>query len=151
RCDCRRIGITWGQREAILYVARPCGNARHWCSGHVCRACCAAGRILGPLLLRPVWDRLLYGRSRWPGSALAAGPSRERHDARWFGAASIHNGLIICQPVTRVLFIRWHETELIRRRDFNHDQESWLIYFGDVQIGSIGLRAGVPHDAPSWG
>jgi len=42
-------------------------------------------------------------------------------------------------------------TKLTRRRDLNRDQESWLIYFGDVNVGSIGLRAGVPYDAPSWG
>ena len=42
-------------------------------------------------------------------------------------------------------------TKLTRRRDLNRDQESWLIYFGDVTVGSIGLRAGVPYDAPSWG
>ena len=41
--------------------------------------------------------------------------------------------------------------EFTRRRDQNRDQEHWLIYFRDVRIDSIGLRAGVPNEAPSWG
>ncbi len=30
-------------------------------------------------------------------------------------------------------------------------RETWLIYFGDVRVGSIGRRAGVPSSAPQWG
>lgn len=41
---------------------------------------------------------------------------------------------------------------LIRRRskDDPH-RETWLIYFGDVRVGVIGRRAGVPNSAPQWG
>lgn len=37
-----------------------------------------------------------------------------------------------------------------RSKDDPH-RETWLIYFGDVRIGAIGLRAGVPNSAPQWG
>jgi hypothetical protein len=37
-----------------------------------------------------------------------------------------------------------------RRRDLNHDRDRGLIHFDDVQVGTVGLRAGVPYDAPSW-
>ncbi|RZM94767.1 hypothetical protein CWO91_39140 [Bradyrhizobium genosp. SA-3] len=37
-----------------------------------------------------------------------------------------------------------------RSKDDPHP-ETWLIYFGDVRIGVIGRRAGVPNSAPQWG
>ncbi len=37
-----------------------------------------------------------------------------------------------------------------RSKDDPH-RETWLIYLGDVQIGVIGRRAGVPSSAPQWG
>jgi hypothetical protein len=37
---------------------------------------------------------------------------------------------------------------LTRRRD-NH--EGWYVHFGDVRVGHIGTRAGVPHDVEQWG
>jgi hypothetical protein len=42
---------------------------------------------------------------------------------------------------------------LTRRRSSLDDphRETWLIYFGDVRVGSIGRRAGVPSSAPQWG
>ncbi|WIW44497.1 hypothetical protein ML401_23755 [Bradyrhizobium sp. 62B] len=41
-------------------------------------------------------------------------------------------------------------TALTRRRSANSHQESWAIYFGDVRIGQIGMRAGVPTSAQQW-
>ena len=41
-------------------------------------------------------------------------------------------------------------TELTRRRDHHADREKWNILYGDVRIGSIGLRAGVPNHADQW-
>ncbi|MEY9397923.1 hypothetical protein ABIF66_008742 [Bradyrhizobium japonicum] len=38
-----------------------------------------------------------------------------------------------------------------RRRSDNEHQETWQIYFGDVCVGSIGARAGVPTSADQWG
>lgn len=38
-------------------------------------------------------------------------------------------------------------TELTRRRDLNSTREAWRIYYGDVRVGSIGLRAGAPATA----
>ncbi|WP_187435498.1 hypothetical protein [Bradyrhizobium cytisi] len=39
---------------------------------------------------------------------------------------------------------------LTRRRDRNAGQESWLIYYGDVHVGSIGLRSGNPTESDPW-
>jgi hypothetical protein len=40
---------------------------------------------------------------------------------------------------------------LTRRRDDNPHQKGWDVYFGDVRIGHIGTRAGVPKDVDQWG
>jgi hypothetical protein len=42
-------------------------------------------------------------------------------------------------------------TPLTRRRDPDANAESWRIYYGDVRIGWIGLRAGVAVDVDQWG
>jgi hypothetical protein len=41
-------------------------------------------------------------------------------------------------------------TALTRRRSDNSHQETWSIYFDDVRIGQIGMRAGVPTSAEQW-
>ncbi|GIQ78448.1 hypothetical protein [Bradyrhizobium sp. RD5-C2] len=40
--------------------------------------------------------------------------------------------------------------ELTRRRDKESAREKWNIFYDDVCIGSIGLRAGVPNHADQW-
>ena len=40
---------------------------------------------------------------------------------------------------------------LTRRRDVESRQEHWLIYYGDVHVGTIAVRSGIPHDQPQWG
>jgi hypothetical protein len=35
---------------------------------------------------------------------------------------------------------------LTRRRNPDARQESWLIHYGDVHVGTIGLRLGSPSD-----
>ena len=40
---------------------------------------------------------------------------------------------------------------LTRRRSDNPHQVTWHVYFGDVRIGTIGERAGVPVDVDKWG
>jgi hypothetical protein len=40
---------------------------------------------------------------------------------------------------------------LTRRRDRDAHQETWLIYFGDVRVGSIAIRSGNPADTGPWG
>ena len=40
---------------------------------------------------------------------------------------------------------------LTRRRSKGRHAESWQIFYGDVQIGTIGIRAGVPVDVDQWG
>lgn len=40
---------------------------------------------------------------------------------------------------------------LTRRRSQDDPHcETWLIYFGDVRVGAIGQRAGVPNSVPQW-
>src|SRR5258705_1324411 len=40
---------------------------------------------------------------------------------------------------------------LTRRRLKDAHAESWQIFYGDVQVGTIGIRAGVPVDVDQWG
>jgi hypothetical protein len=40
---------------------------------------------------------------------------------------------------------------LSRRLDPDVRQECWLVYYGDVHVGTIGIRAGVPVDKDQWG
>ena len=40
---------------------------------------------------------------------------------------------------------------LSRRRSKDAREECWHIYFGDVRVGTIGVRAGVPVDVDQWG
>jgi hypothetical protein len=42
-------------------------------------------------------------------------------------------------------------TELTRRPDKGPSRQGWFIYFGDVCIGHIGMRSGVPVSEPQWG
>src|SRR5215468_6836940 len=37
-----------------------------------------------------------------------------------------------------------------RRREKNRQQESWQVFYGDVQVGWIGERAGVPKGVEQW-
>ena len=39
---------------------------------------------------------------------------------------------------------------LTRRRDPDAQQETWLIYYGDVQVGTISERTGNPTGTPRW-
>jgi hypothetical protein len=39
---------------------------------------------------------------------------------------------------------------LTRRRSDDRHQETWHVYFGDVHVGTIGERAGVPVDVDQW-
>jgi hypothetical protein len=41
--------------------------------------------------------------------------------------------------------------ELSRRRSREAHQECWHIFYGDVRVGTITERAGVPHDVDQWG
>jgi hypothetical protein len=39
---------------------------------------------------------------------------------------------------------------LTRRRDRQSSREIWLIYYGDVHVGTIGLRSGNPTTTDPW-
>jgi hypothetical protein len=40
---------------------------------------------------------------------------------------------------------------LTRRRSPDAMQETWLVYYGDVRVGTIALRSGNPADTDPWG
>jgi hypothetical protein len=40
---------------------------------------------------------------------------------------------------------------LSRRRDPDALQETWLVYFGDVHVGTIAIQSGIPHNQAPWG
>ena len=40
---------------------------------------------------------------------------------------------------------------MTRRRSDDEHQETWDVYFDDVRIGKIGVRAGVPTSTDQWG
>lgn len=56
---------------------------------------------------------------------------------------------MICQP--RAGAVSWGMPTLTRRRQHDRHQECWQIYFGDVCVGTIGERAGVPVEVDQWG
>lgn len=39
---------------------------------------------------------------------------------------------------------------LTRRRDRQANQETWLVYYGDVHVGTISLRSGNPTTTAPW-
>jgi hypothetical protein len=41
--------------------------------------------------------------------------------------------------------------DLTRRRDPEAHQKTWHVYYGEVHVGVIGERAGVPVDVDQWG
>jgi hypothetical protein len=41
--------------------------------------------------------------------------------------------------------------ELTRRRSTDEREECWHIFYGDVRVGTIGIRRGVPVDVDQWG
>ena len=42
-------------------------------------------------------------------------------------------------------------TTLSRRRSPDAHEECWHIYYGDVQVGTIAKRVGIPRDEYPWG
>ena len=44
----------------------------------------------------------------------------------------------------------WGMPSLTRRRSDNPHHETWHVYYGDVHVGSIGKRAGVPVGVDQW-
>jgi hypothetical protein len=41
-------------------------------------------------------------------------------------------------------------TSLTRRPDNDPHRQGWFVYYGDVRVGHIGIRAGVPVDVDQW-
>jgi hypothetical protein len=39
---------------------------------------------------------------------------------------------------------------LTRRHDPDDRQERWRVFYGDIQVGTIGMRSGVPVDVDQW-
>jgi len=40
---------------------------------------------------------------------------------------------------------------LTRRRSHDARDECWHVLYGDVRVGTIGLRSGVPNHTDAWG
>jgi hypothetical protein len=40
---------------------------------------------------------------------------------------------------------------LTRRRSPDAREECWHVYYGDIHIGAIAIRSGIPHDEDPWG
>src|SRR6202022_319004 len=40
---------------------------------------------------------------------------------------------------------------LTRCRSTDAREEGWHVYYGDVHVGTIAIRAGIPHDEDPWG
>jgi hypothetical protein len=49
------------------------------------------------------------------------------------------------------LTVRWRMPALTRRRDHDRREECWLIFYGDIRVGTIAVRSGIPHHQPLWG
>jgi hypothetical protein len=45
----------------------------------------------------------------------------------------------------------WAMPVLTRRRNHDAREECWQVYFGDVHVGTIAIRSGIPHDEDPWG
>jgi hypothetical protein len=43
------------------------------------------------------------------------------------------------------------DARLFRRRVQGAQQQCWHVFYGDVHVGTITERAGVPHDVDRWG
>jgi hypothetical protein len=41
--------------------------------------------------------------------------------------------------------------QLTRRRSSDAREECWQIFYGDVRVGTISKRFGIPNDQPRWG
>ena len=39
----------------------------------------------------------------------------------------------------------------LTRRHYPERQDCWHVYYGDVQVGTIAIRTGVPHHEDPWG
>ncbi|SHG21914.1 hypothetical protein [Bradyrhizobium erythrophlei] len=39
----------------------------------------------------------------------------------------------------------------LTRRRYPKRQDCWHVYYGDVHVGTIAIRAGIPHDEDPWG
>jgi len=43
------------------------------------------------------------------------------------------------------------DAELTRRLSRDAREECWQIFYGDVRVGTIAKRVGIPNDNPRWG
>ena len=46
--------------------------------------------------------------------------------------------------------LQWRMPELTRRR-YPERKDCWHVYYGDVHVGTIAIRVGIPHDEDPWG
>jgi hypothetical protein len=64
-------------------------------------------------------------------------------------------GLFRAQSIAASLEARsaesWAMPALTRRRDLEAPDECWHVYYGDVRVGTIAKRVGIPFDEDPWG
>ncbi len=60
----------------------------------------------------------------------------------------VHRHLIACPLRSR---FNWRMLALTRRRSPDAPDECWHVYFGDVRVGTIAIRTGIPHHEDPWG
>jgi hypothetical protein len=65
--------------------------------------------------------------------------------------AHLYRNLILCNSARLEYDGSPMTATLTRRRAPDTDQETWLIHYGDIHVGSIVMRAGVPADKDQWG
>src|SRR6516225_4560149 len=77
------------------------------------------------------------------------------YSAQWMRRLPDRSGLQLCRAwrLHRRPDRRDHGgmSALTRRRDPAAHHETWLIHHGDVHIGTIRIRAGVPGSVDQWG
>ena len=76
-------------------------------------------------------------RIRCCGCPLPASGSKEAAEARGD-----------CRPALAAL--QWGMPELTRRRSLESPDECWHVYYGDVHVGTIALRTGMPPGEDPW-
>jgi len=60
----------------------------------------------------------------------------------------VHRQLIASPLRSR---FNWRMLALTRRRSPDAPDECWHVYFGDVRVGTIAIRTGIPHHEDPWG
>jgi hypothetical protein len=53
--------------------------------------------------------------------------------------------------LSAVATLQWRMSELTRRRSLESPDECWQVFYGDVRVGTIAIRTGIPPHEQPWG